>query len=182
MREQFSIVKSRLQIAPNETLLFGTCYALCDGDADPERANLDLYRHIDGRPECAPERYTATGTVNLTYNQQTKVLEITLFGSGFDSDVTFSNVHFGAIGENGPNRFFLDRTNTEPRVYEGSKVITLTPEWENEFLNGLWYIDIHTERFPRGEIRTQLLPVPEPASLLALSAGIAGLALRKRRR
>ncbi len=125
-----------------------------------------------------PNDSAATRTVNLTYNQQTKVLQISLFGSSFDNDVTFANVHFGAIGENGSNRFFLTRTNSEPRVYESFDTVPLTPNWENEFLNGLWYVDIHTQRFPRGEIRTQLLP--EPASLLALSVGVAGLALRKR--
>lgn len=51
-------------------------------------------------------------------------------------------------------------------------------------LNGLAYFNIHTVQFPGGEIRGQLQAVPEPATLLLLASGIAGVAgtVRKRRK
>ena len=50
-------------------------------------------------------------------------------------------------------------------------------------LNGQAYFNIHTLQFPGGEIRGQLQAIPEPATLLLLTSGIAGAAgvLRKRR-
>ena len=51
-------------------------------------------------------------------------------------------------------------------------------------LAGQAYFNIHTVQFPNGEIRGQLQAVPEPATLLLLGSGIAGVAgvLRKRRK
>lgn len=50
-------------------------------------------------------------------------------------------------------------------------------------LNGQAYFNIHTTQFPGGEIRGQLQPVPEPATLLLLGSGVLGVigAVRKRR-
>jgi hypothetical protein len=55
-----------------------------------------------------------------------------------------------------------------------------------DFLNGLQagntYLNIHSNAFPGGEIRGQLQPVPEPATLILLGTGLAGAALRQRRK
>lgn len=47
---------------------------------------------------------------------------------------------------------------------------------------GQTYFNIHTNAFPGGEIRGQLQPVPEPATMLLMGTGLAGVAVRSRRR
>jgi hypothetical protein len=43
------------------------------------------------------------------------------------------------------------------------------------------YLNIHTTRFPGGEISGFLLPTPEPATIALMFGGLAGLALLRRR-
>ncbi len=131
--------------------------------------------------EVPPTSSPATGLATGTYNQATNVLEITVNASGFESDLLFGHIHRGAAGTTGPVVFPLTNTSGNPRVWTSFNTFTLTEAQEADFLGGLYYVNLHTQQFASGAIRGQIYPVPEPASLIALSAGLLAC-LRRRKR
>jgi len=67
--------------------------------------------------------------------------------------------------------------NANGGTVEGARLAFL-----NGLQNGQTYFNIHSNAFPGGEIRGQLQPVPEPTTLILLGTGLAGAALRSRRK
>jgi hypothetical protein len=63
--------------------------------------------------------------------------------------------------------------------------LTLTPQQVGFLQAGQLYINVHTSRFPGGEIRGQLQVIPEPGTSVLLASGLlslAGAAIRRRRK
>jgi len=67
---------------------------------------------------------------------------------------TAAHVHDGATGANGPVIIKLDRTDKGFAVPAGAK---FTDEQMAKFKAGNTYINVHSEAFPPGEIRGQLM-------------------------
>lgn len=64
----------------------------------------------------------------------------------------------------------------------GAGPFTLTPEQISQLQAGLWYVEITSFTMPEGQLRGQILPVPEPSAMALLALGLGALTWRCRRR
>ncbi len=136
----------------------------------------------------------ATGVATLVLNDAMTELSMNIQFDGITTDdMTGFHIHAAPAGANGPVVFGLKSPNSDvdgdfmdfgtgfSSVWDGQEGngTTLAAQLDNLFNEGL-YFNAHTAAFPGGEIRGQILQIPEPASagLLVLCIG----ALTRRRR
>lgn len=108
-----------------------------------------------------------------------------------DWAITFSNlwtvvaahIHSGAAGVNGPMiiNFAVPSGPSRSGSFSGSVVdpdaLAISALNASDF-----YFNVHTTEFPGGAIRGQLAPVPEPASVALILAGLVAVGSTLRRR
>jgi hypothetical protein len=128
---------------------------------------------MDGLQETPPNASPATGTIVGTYDDVTNFLDVTVTFQGLLGMQTDAHIHKAPPGIAGPVVFGIPLGS--PSVVQR----TITELQEADLLAGLWYVNIHTTMWPAGEIRGQMNPVPEPATMLALAAGLGVLARRR---
>jgi len=148
---------------------------------------------LDGAQDGGGTRM-GSGLVNLTLTGTTLTLD-GLF-AGLSAGVTVAHIHGpGAPGVSVGTLYNLHGTHVPIGVTGGTIAgppITLidnpngrgfTVAQQLEQLNGgLWYVNIHNSTFPGGEIRGQILLVPEPSTLALAALGLGGLVIWRVRR
>ena len=109
--------------------------------------------------QCVPAVDTkGSGTADITYDPATRVVTWNISYSGLSSPTTMAHFHGPAkAGQNAPPVIWLSTQGSTP-ANPITGTATLTPDQAQQFQAGEWYVNVHTQSHPAGEIRGQVLP------------------------
>ena len=110
---------------------------------------------LSGGQEVPANLSTGTGTATVVLNNAQTSFSYSVTYSGLIGYVTASHIHKAAIGVNGAVIFpFAPPLGTLDGTFSGTAAITAAQV--ADLLAGLYYVNIHTDYYPGGEIRGQL--------------------------
>lgn len=139
-------------------------------------ATIDLFASIDGSQEVPANSSPATGTGVMTYDDITNLLSWTITYSGFVNTPTVSHFHGPApVGVNAGVEVDIVANSGGSIASPMIGSATITEAQEVDLLMELWYINIHSDVIPGGEIRGQVAVVPIPAAMWLFGSGLLGL-------
>jgi CHRD domain len=114
-------------------------------------ANVKYKADMKGSSEVPPTDSAGTGKAAVIYDTKSKKLSWVVTYSGLSGEPTAAHFHGPAArGKNaGPV------VDISGNINKGTA--ELTPEQAKDLQSGKWYVNIHTEKFPDGEIRGQVV-------------------------
>ena len=119
---------------------------------------------------------SGTGSATLTLDTDTGEVNYNITFSGLSDVEILAHVH-GPAAPGVPAGVVYDLGVGSPKI--GS--VFLSPAQQADMLAELHYINIHSLSFTGGELRGQILQVPEPGGLALLGLVLGGLAFARRR-
>ena len=171
--------------------------------AVPASAATTFTTTLSGANETMPNMSTATGTGSLTLSDDMNSVSLFLSWAGLTGGpATGAHIHCCALpGANGPVAIDFGppsvTTGSLSRTYDltsltsysgaflsanGGTAVSARAALLAGFATGRTYFNVHNATFPGGEIRGQLLLVPEAStwSMMLLGFGLMGVAMRVR--
>jgi hypothetical protein len=116
---------------------------------------MDIYEAaLSGTQEVPPAATTASGQAEVQYNENTGMISWKVTYTGLSGPGTAAHIHGPAApGANaGVVVPFGANVTAQPLTGEAK----LTPTQYGDLAAGLYYVNIHSAKFPGGEIRGQL--------------------------
>ncbi|MEE9269541.1 MAG: CHRD domain-containing protein [Candidatus Krumholzibacteria bacterium] len=115
------------------------------------RAATEFVATLDGASVFPPTISPATGSASFILDDAGINISYTVEFSGLLSPEVAAHIHNAAPGEVGTTVFFLPTGSPKTGV-----LMFVTPDMVAELFAGRLYINIHTSKFPEGEIRGNL--------------------------
>lgn len=133
-------------------LIFAAFFVACDDNND-DKDNIMIFKAmLKGSSEVPSNESTATGNTILTFNAVTKKFNAVTTYSGLEP--TGGHIHMAAVGENGGVVYPFGDNLSSPITFQSG---VLTEDQVTALISEMLYINLHTEEFPGGEIRGQLM-------------------------
>jgi hypothetical protein len=128
-------------------------------------ATLSFHADLKGSSEVPPTGSAATGTLTATLDTSTNKLDYTLTWSGLSGAATMAHFHGpAAAGKNAGVQVVLGGAPMGGMamgpVSPVHGEVTLTAAQISQLEAGQWYANVHSRKFPKGEIRGQVVAAP----------------------
>lgn len=110
--------------------------------------------------EVPANKSTGSGTADVTYNKDSKMLTYTLTWTGLTGNATMAHIHgTAAKGVNAGVKHDLINVLKKETAgsFTDSVKIDASDIKEDSLLSGFYYFNIHTQKNPGGEIRGQIV-------------------------
>jgi hypothetical protein len=134
------------------------CVALTAWVGSASASPISFTVPLTGAEQVPPVETPAKGSAAVTYDPATRVVTWTITYTGLSAPATMAHFHGPAEkGKSGPVVIWLS-TKGSPAESPFKGEATLTPEQAQQFTAGEWYINVHTQAHPGGEIRGQVVP------------------------
>jgi hypothetical protein len=115
---------------------------------------LNLKAELTGASEVPPADTAGTGTVEATFDTDTKVFTWTINYEGLSGNATAAHFH-GPAPEDGVADPVVPIEGDLTSPINGNA--TLDDQQATDLQGGAWYFNIHTEKYPDGELRGQVM-------------------------
>ena len=150
--------------------IFSLLLVLAACESDTEMKKTTDYQRLgvvlSGAQETPATTSAAVGTMDIFYSKETRILSYTVSWSGLTGAVSAMHIHGlgpGGFAAGVIQTFSLTAitkcptvSNTSCGTYKGTFLADGVVVKEQDIINGMYYVNIHTATFPAGEIRGQI--------------------------
>src|SRR6185503_14874731 len=115
---------------------------------------------LNGAQETPANNSTGTGTATLLLSPDETTARVSLNFTGLSSPQSAAHIH-GPAAVGVPGAILFPLPNGQVSDFE----ISLSAGQATDLKNGLWYVNVHSNNFPNGEIRGQFQTSPTASTV-----------------
>ena len=146
----------RLQKKVAFSVLLATLLGLAACSSTPMMSGTSMMMtRLSGASEVPPVMSNASGSAEISYNKDTQMLRWTVTYSGLSGPATGGHFHGPAMAGSNAG-VVIPFAGSLASPISGGVILTLVQA--NDLMAGRWYVNLHTQANPGGEIRGQVIP------------------------